>query len=119
MSNVILAQSLARCRPDPERVRELLAQLDIADKAHAFPRQLSFGQAQRVALARALINQPQIILADEPTSSLDDANAHRVTELLLEQASLTESVLVVASHDTRISNQIPHRLDLLASPGKP
>ena len=119
MSNVILAQSLARCRPDPERVRELLVQLDIADKAHAFPRQLSFGQAQRVALARALINQPQIILADEPTSSLDDANAHRVTELLLEQASLTESVLVVASHDTRISNQIPHRLDLLASPGKP
>ena len=114
MENLILVQTLAERMADPQEAYELLERLGISDKADCYPRQLSYGQAQRVALARALVNQPKIILADEPTSNLDDVNAHRVIELLLEQATLNESALVVATHDSRVRHRFPYRLDLTA-----
>ena len=103
MSNVILAQSLARCRPDPERVRELLAQLDIADKAHAFPRQLSFGQAQRVALARALITRPACLLADEPTGNLDNQTAKQVLDLIMTLRQGHDMAMIIVTHNSEVA----------------
>jgi putative ABC transport system ATP-binding protein len=114
MENLVLVQTLAERMADSQEAYELLERLGISDKADSYPRQLSYGQAQRVALARALVNQPKIILADEPTSNLDDVNAHRVIELLLEQATLNESALVVATHDSRVRHRFPYRLDLTA-----
>ena len=110
--NLALARSLAGLDPDPGRIDETLDALGVADKAAARPHTLSRGEAQRVALARALINRPKLVLADEPTSSLDDANAERAAALLRDRAAALGALLVVASHDRRIAGAFAHRLDL-------
>ena len=114
--NLELAQSLAGLEVDEVRIGEVLDGLDIAEKAEARPHALSYGQAQRVALARALINRPRLLLADEPTSNLDDVNAARALALLREQAEAHGSALVVASHDGRIKDAFAHRLELALVP---
>ena len=80
----------------------LLEQLGLADRVWAKPAELSLGEQQRVAIARAVVNHPRLLLADEPTSSLDDDNAQRVMDLLLEVAHTARALLVVATHDARI-----------------
>lgn len=90
---------------DPET---LLAELQIKHKANAAVRSLSEGEAQRVSIARALMNKPKVILADEPTSSLDDENAEIVLNLLQEQAKKIDAALVIVTHDQRVKNQIPN-----------
>ncbi|GBL17483.1 macrolide export ATP-binding/permease protein MacB [Chloroflexota bacterium] len=64
------------------RSRDLLARLGLSDRLHNLPSQMSGGQQQRVAIARALIHNPAVVLADEPTASLDTERAHQVVELL-------------------------------------
>jgi len=110
--NLALAQRFAGLSVDEGRIQALLLALGIADKADALPYALSHGQAQRVALARALINQPAVVLADEPTSNLDDQNAERALALLREHAKAHGSALVVASHDGRIKDAFENRLEL-------
>ncbi len=85
-----------------QRVQHVLEQLGVADLARRRPGQLSGGQAQRVALARALLLQPRLILADEPTASLDDAAAAAALALLRESASVGGATLVIATHDRRV-----------------
>ena len=110
--NLLLAQSLAGLETAPERVDALLDELGIGGKRAARPHTLSRGQAQRVALARALVNRPKVVLADEPTSSLDDDNAARAIALLCDRTEALGAVLVVASHDGRIREAFAHRLGL-------
>jgi ABC-type lipoprotein export system ATPase subunit len=110
--NLLLAQSLAGLPADRSRVDGLLERLGLAHRAGARPDALSFGQAQRVALARAVINGPAVILADEPTSNLDDANTREVLALLMQEAGLTGASLVVATHDRRIRDTFQRRLEL-------
>jgi len=110
--NLALAQSFAGLPVDEERIQAALAALGLADKADAYPFALSHGQAQRVALARALINRPAVVLADEPTSNLDDQNAARALALLREHARAHGSALVVASHDARIKDAFDKQLEL-------
>jgi ABC-type lipoprotein export system ATPase subunit len=86
--------------------REALCHLDLAELAEKLPEELSGGQAQRVAIARALAGRPRLILADEPTSQLDRASGLRVTELLLAAARAAGAALVVATHDSRISDRL-------------
>ena len=112
VGNLMLAQSLAGCPVDSGFAENLLSRVGLMDKGSAFPSQLSYGQMQRVALARALINNPKIVLADEPTSSLDDENAQRAIDVILEQVHLNGSLLVVATHDERIRHRFPNRLGL-------
>lgn len=112
--NLALAQKFAGLPVDNARAIEVLDVLGLADKADAFPYALSHGQAQRVALARALINRPAVVLADEPTSNLDDGNAERALALLREQAKAHGSALVIASHDGRIKASFDQRLELPA-----
>ena len=108
IDNLLLAQWLAGTAQDRERAREVLAGLDLADKADAKPHQLSFGQAQRVAVARAVVNRPKLLLADEPTSNLDDARCGQVLELLQVQARACGATLVIATHDQRVKSRIPN-----------
>jgi putative ABC transport system ATP-binding protein len=75
------------------------------------PGQLSGGQAQRVALARAVLLQPQVILADEPTASLDDEAADDAIGLLLATAKAQGATLVIATHDARVAQLIPHDIN--------
>ena len=112
MRNLLLAQYLAGLPQDPGRAREALKSLDLADKADAFPHELSFGQAQRVAVARAVVNRPQLLLADEPTSNLDDARCLQALELLQAQARACNATLVIATHDQRIKARMPEQFVL-------
>jgi len=110
--NLRLAQYLAALPDEPQRVRELLEAVQVADLAQRYPRQLSQGEAQRVAIARAVINRPSLVLADEPTANLDDAHAAAALELLRAQAIAVNATLVVASHDARVRPLLPHTLAL-------
>lgn len=109
MDNLLLAQYLAGVPQDRARALEVLASLDLADKAGAFPHELSFGQAQRVAVARAVVNRPQLLLADEPTSNLDDARCAQALELLQAQASSCGATLVIATHDQRVKARVANQ----------
>ena len=113
--NLALAQYLAGLPQDAARVREVLASLDLADKAEAYPHALSHGQAQRVAVARAVVNRPRVLLADEPTSNLDDARCAQALDLLLAQATACEATLVIATHDQRIKARVPDQYVLGAA----
>lgn len=85
--------------PADDRVQRLAEHLEIADYLGKRPHQLSVGQRQRVGIARALAHAPRLVLADEPTASLDPANAQRVMQLLVEQARLSRTCTVIATHD--------------------
>jgi putative ABC transport system ATP-binding protein len=105
--NLALAQWAAGVPEDAARIQATLQALDVAELAKRKPNQLSGGQAQRVALARAVLLQPQVILADEPTASLDDETAADAVALLLSTASARKATLVIATHDARVAQAIP------------
>lgn len=105
LENLILAQYMAGKPQNKKVCINSLEQLNIAYVAKQLPEQLSRGEAQRVVIARALLNQPSIILADEPTASLDDKNAETVIEMLIQQAQSHNATLFVSTHDGRIVNR--------------
>lgn len=91
-------------------IEPLLKELGIWDKRKAKINTLSEGEAQRVSIARALVNKPKLILADEPTASLDDQNAAAVVRLLQEQAKKYEAALIIVTHDQRVKDHIPNQI---------
>lgn len=114
--NLLLAQYLAGTRQDRARADEVLGQLDLAEKADAYPDALSQGQRQRIALARAVMNRPRVLLADEPTASLDDVRCEQVIALLLAQAEAHDATLLVATHDQRVKPHFERQLLLEETP---
>lgn len=115
LQNLAAAQYCAGLAVDRAAARETLARLGIGQKAQALPDALSQGQAQRAAIARAIVNRPRLILADEPTASLDDANALLVIELLIAQARECGAALLIATHDARVKYAFDNRLELGAA----
>ena len=110
--NLRLAQYMAGLPQDGRRIAEVLETLGMAAKHRAMPQQLSQGQAQRVSIARAVLNRPQLLLADEPTASLDDENAFGVLQLIEGQAQICNATLVIATHDARVKNRMPKQYKL-------
>lgn len=102
--NLLLAQYMGGLKTKRERVQQMLARLGIVHRAGAKPQQLSGGEAQRLSVARAVLNNPKIVLADEPTASLDDENAAQVIQLLKHEAETCGASLVIATHDQRIKS---------------
>lgn len=108
--NLELAQFLSKKKGGS--AADLLQGLGIAGKASAAVGTLSEGEAQRVSIARALINKPKLILADEPTSSLDDEHAERVITLLKGEAAKIGAALVIVTHDQRVKSEVSQVLEL-------
>ena len=96
-----------------ERAKQLLSDLGLADKTQNRPSQLSGGQQQRTAIARALMNEPKVLLADEPTSSLDDKNAEKVIELLTSLSKEYKAALLIVTHDNRIKERFINKITLI------
>lgn len=111
-ANLRLAQYLARLPQDDAKVDRALGALGVADKAGRRPHELSQGEQQRVAVARAVVNGPRLLLADEPTASLDDESAERAIRLLIGEAERNHATLVVATHDARVRPFFEDRLVL-------
>lgn len=112
LQNLLMAPWMAGAEQRIGHAMELLAELGLADKAHARISQLSHGQAQRVAIARALMNNPALLLADEPTSALDNKNCDIVINLLASLAARHRATLVIATHDQRLKSSIPNTIQL-------
>ena len=109
--NLAMAQWAAGVPENAARIEQALAALGVAELSARLPAQLSGGQAQRVALARAVLLQPALILADEPTASLDDVAAADAVALLLGTAQTQGAILVIATHDARVARLIPPKSD--------
>jgi putative ABC transport system ATP-binding protein len=112
--NVVLAQYLAGVRQDRDRVAEVLRDLGLAPKAEVHPRALSFGEAQRLAVARAVVNRPSVLLADEPTSNLDDDRCASTLALLENAATACGATLLIATHDQRVKARMENQFNMLA-----
>ncbi|MFA7275528.1 MAG: ATP-binding cassette domain-containing protein [Pseudobdellovibrionaceae bacterium] len=110
--NILLPAFAARLDVDQDYVVSLLDRLGIADLMDKPVTDISQGQAQRVAFARALVTSPSLVLADEPTSSLDDASAQKVIDLFTALTAETHATLIVASHDQRIAKAFDVVLDV-------
>ncbi len=91
------------------RIMEMLSKVELSDKAHKMPHQLSGGEQQRVVIARALLNNPEIVLADEPTGNLDPETAESILSLLWEIRKAGKAV-VVATHDYPIIEKFPSKI---------
>jgi len=114
LENVVLPQRIAGRRPKAarERAEALLSRLGLAERLDHRPAQLSGGEQQRVAIARALANEPQVLLADEPTGNLDEATADRVMDQFIEIAREHGLAVVVATHNSAVAARADKTLHL-------
>ena len=110
--NLLLAQKLAGKPEDLDHITKVLTQMNMEDKLHKMPSNLSIGEQQRISIARAVINSPELILADEPTSALDDENAICVAQLLEETANNCQANLIVVTHDQRLKDHFKNVIEL-------
>ena len=97
------------------RINHLLNRLSISQKAKSKTYSLSIGEQQRLAIARALVNHPQIVLADEPSSALDDENCFNMISLLRGVTSESNANLVIVTHDSRIKDLIDKKVEIKPS----
>jgi len=109
--NLELAQYIAD-KKDIKRIETILNNLNIFDKINKKTNELSQGEKQRVSIALAIVNSPKLILADEPTSSLDDDNCSNVIKILKKQASDFGAQLIVITHDSRLKKHFKKSIKL-------
>ncbi len=93
-----------------EQIEKTLQAVGIADKINAMPMQLSEGEQQRVGIARALINNPMLILADEPTGNLDPVTSGEIMQLLFDMGQQTETPMLISTHDFMMIDRFPQRV---------
>ena len=112
IDNLKIAQYMAGVKVDTDKIKNICTELDIAVKLNSYPDELSQGQKQRVSIARAVVNDPSLLLADEPTSSLDDRRSEDAVTLLRRMADRTGATLIISTHDARVKKHFINVLDL-------
>lgn len=114
MQNVMLGMRFADTQPAKEwhpRAKDLLERVGLGHRLNARPGTLSVGEQQRVAIARALANKQKVVVADEPTGSLDPKTSAGVMELLLELCREEHVTMLMVTHDRGIADSLPHQFD--------
>jgi putative ABC transport system ATP-binding protein len=112
LENVELGMLFASGAVKSQRAAEQLTKLGLGERLHHQPSELSIGQQARVALARATVNNPKIILADEPTGALDSSSAREALDLLFEQSASHDSTLICVTHDKSVAANFDRILDM-------
>ena len=112
LENVVLSAELNQTLDAMQKANDLLATVGLAHRLHHYPVQLSGGEQQRLSLARAFINEPDIILADEPTGNLDSKNSDRIMELLLELHQVKQATIILVTHEQPIAERSERILTL-------
>lgn len=114
LQNVMLGMRFSDTRPQKEwktRATALLERVGLGHRLHSKPTTMSVGEQQRVAIARALANEQKIVMADEPTGSLDPKTARAVMDLLLELCREEEVTMLMVTHDRALADELPERFD--------
>jgi putative ABC transport system ATP-binding protein len=112
--NLNLARNLAGNSASSQQNSMLLDGLGISKLISKRPSQMSVGEKQRLSIARALVNHPSLLIADEPSASLDDANCERVIDLLQQKAVENNCSLLIVTHDSRLQTRFSNRIELSA-----
>ncbi|MEK7854854.1 MAG: ABC transporter ATP-binding protein [Acidobacteriota bacterium] len=110
--NILIPMEIRGVRDARERAELLLADVDLVNRGHHYPTELSGGEQQRVAIARAFANQPSILLADEPTGNLDSRNGKHIFELMTGLHSARKITLVLVTHDGQLAAQAERQIVL-------
>jgi putative ABC transport system ATP-binding protein len=113
IENVLIGATFSFEKPDRGVAKRLLEEVGLTHREHHYPAELSIGEQQRVAIARALVKKPKLILADEPTGSLDPRHAGEVVRLLLKECEEHESALILVSHEASIAAAFGRQVDFL------
>ena len=112
LENVLVAMAFGSGKPDRWRAADLLSSVGLGHRLDHKPGELSIGQQQRVAVARALANRPRVVLADEPTASIDTAHQEQVIDLLTTTCAEHDVALLVVTHSPEVAARFPKRLRL-------
>jgi putative ABC transport system ATP-binding protein len=112
LENVLLGMSFTGRSADANWAKHLLNEVGLSDRLNYHPEKLSVGQQQRVAIARALANRPKLVLADEPTGSLDAVSAQQALDLIRKLSREVSATLLLVSHDAQITGQFERVVDL-------
>ena len=112
LENVVLAADLNNTPGSTKKANDLLGTVGLGDRLHHYPSQLSGGEQQRLSLARAFINEPNIILADEPTGNLDTTNSDHIIELILELHRVKRSTIILVTHESHVAERSERILTL-------
>ena len=112
LENVVLSAELNNTPGATKKSEDLLGMVGLGDRQHHYPAQLSGGEQQRLSLARAFVNEPNIILADEPTGNLDSKNSNRIIELIRELHGVKQATIILVTHEPQVAKQSQRILTL-------
>ena len=110
--NVLIPMEILGLKDAKSRARELLVDVDLTNRGHHYPTELSGGEQQRIAIARAFANQPKILLADEPTGNLDSRNGSHIFDLMTDLHSKNNVTLILVTHDNFLAEKAQRQIVL-------
>ena len=110
--NVLIPMEILGLKDAKARARQLLIDVDLTNRGHHYPTELSGGEQQRIAIARAFANQPKILLADEPTGNLDSRNGSHIFDLMTDLHSKNNVTLILVTHDQLLAEKAQRQIIL-------
>ena len=112
LENVVLSLELNNTPGATKKSEDLLSKVGLGDRLNHYPAQLSGGEQQRLSIARAFVNEPDIILADEPTGNLDSKNSDHIMNLIQELHQIKQATIILVTHELQVANQSQRILTL-------